>query len=506
MGKNDAEKAKLFAEHLASVFQPTDTVIDQEIEKSLLNPPITHTTIIAFTPKEIAEEIKFLNPKKSPGFDLVTAKMMKELPRKGIVMLTYIYNAILRLGYWPKCLKKAQIIMIGKPGKDPIDVSSYRPISLLPVMSKLLERLLLRRINADLPPTNWIPDHQFGFRQKHSTVQQVHRIMQAINKTFENKQYCSGVFLDISQAFDKVWHPGLIYKIKHVFPPAYFNLLKSYLSRRTFQTKVNEEKSDYFPIGSGVPQDSVLGPLLYVLYTSDLPTAQNVLIGTFADDTAILSSHADPQIASTTTQNYLNTLQQWLTKWKIKVNENKSAHISFTLRKEICPAVTINNIQIPQKQTVKYLGLHLDAKLTWKQHLAKKKQQINIKTLELQWLLGRNSRLSIDNKLLIYKTIIKPIWTYGLELWGCSTKSNVAIIQRSQSKILRQIVNAPWYVTNHTLHTDLQVPTVQEAIRKKAITHHNSIENHPNQLMEQLLEPVSNKRLKKLWPSELLLS
>ncbi|PNF23732.1 hypothetical protein B7P43_G18404 [Cryptotermes secundus] len=156
--------------------------------------------------------------------------------------------------------------------------------------------------------------------------------------------------------------------------------------------------------------------------------------------------------------------------------------------------------------SIKYLGLHLDAKLTWKQHLAKKKKQINIKTMELQWLLGRNSRLSIDNKLLIYKTIIKPIWTYGLELWGCSTKSNVAIIQRSQSKILRQIVNAPWYVTNHTLHTDLQVPTVQEAIRKKAITHHNSTENHPNQLMEQLLEPVSNKRLKKLWPSELLLS
>jgi hypothetical protein len=128
-------------------------------------------------------------------------------------------------------------------------------------------------------------------------VQQVHRITQVINKTFEYKQYSSGVFLDISQAFDKVWHPGRLYIIKHVFPPAYVNLLKSYLNKRTFQTKVNEEQSDYFPIGSGVSQGSVLGPLLYVLYTSDLPTAQNIITGTFAYHTAIVFSHADPQIA-----------------------------------------------------------------------------------------------------------------------------------------------------------------------------------------------------------------
>lgn len=502
--KSDAEKANLFAEHLVSVFQPLDNEVDQEIEHSLSIPPVIHTPIKTLSPKEIAEEIKFLNPKKSPGIDLITAKMMKELPRKGIVLLTYIYNAILRLGYWPKCLKTAQIIMIGKPGKEPTDVSSYRPISLLSVISKLLERLVLRRLNVDLPPENWIPDHQFGFRQKHSTVQQVHRITQTVNKALENKQYCSGVFLDISQAFDKVWHPGLIYKIKHILPSNYFNLLKSYLSERTFQTKVNEAKSDYFSISSGVPQGSVLGPLLYVLYTSDLPTAQNAITGTFADDTAILSCHEDPQIASNITQNNLDNLQQWLKKWKIKVNESKSAHITFTLRKETCPAVTINNVQIPQTQAVKYLGLHLDNKLTWKQHITKKRKQMELKARELQWLIGRKSRVSMENKILIYKTVIKPIWTYGLELWGCASKSNIAIIQRCQSKILRQIANAPWYVTNHTLHTDFNVPTVQEDTRKKAITHHDVVENHPNPLMEQLLEPIINKRLKKLWPSELI--
>jgi hypothetical protein len=100
--------------------------------------------------------------------------------------------------------------------------------------------------------------------------------------------------------------------------------------------------------------------------------------------------------------------------------------------------------------------------------------------------------------------VIKPSWTYGQELWGCASESNVAIIQISQSKILRQIANAPWYVTNNTLHTDLQVLTIQESIRKKATAHHHVLVNHPNMLMNQLLEPVINKRLKrKLWPSEL---
>lgn len=502
--KSDSEKAILFAEHLVSVFKPLDNEADAEIEQSINTPPIVHTPIKPLTPKEIAKEIKLLNPKKAPGADLLTAKMLKELPRKGIVLLTYIFNAILRIGYWPKSLKTAQIILIGKPGKEPTDVSSYRPISLLSVLSKLLERLVLGRLNVDLPQENWIPDHQFGFRQKHSTIQQVHRIVQTINKALEDKHYCSGVFLDISQAFDKVWHPGLIYKIKHIFPAAYFNLLKSYLTERTFQTKVNEEKSNYHPIHSGVPQGSVLGPILYVLYTSDIPESQNTVIGTFADDTASISCHENPQRASEFTQNYLDNLQRWLKKWRIKVNENKSAHITFTLRKETCPTVEINNTPIPQTETVKYLGLHLDKKLTWKQHISKKRKQIDMKTRELQWLIGRKSRVSTENKILIYKTVIKPIWTYGLELWGCASKSNIDIIQRCQSKILRQIIDAPWYVTNHTLHTDLQVPTVQEEIRKKAITHHDAIEIHPNPLMEQLLETVINKRLKKLWPSELV--
>jgi hypothetical protein len=113
--------------------------------------------------------------------------------------------------------------------------------------------------------------------------------------------------------------------------------------------------------------------------------------------------------------------------------------------------------------------MHVDSKLSWKDHIKKKRKQIDLKVRHLYWLIGRKSKLSLANKLLIYKTIIKPIWTYGVELWGCASKSYVAIIQRSQSKILRMIADAPWYVSNQTLHDDLKVPFVKEVIKNNSL-------------------------------------
>jgi hypothetical protein len=114
--------------------------------------------------------------------------------------------------------------MIVKPGKDPTEISSYHPISLLSVLSKVFEKLILRRINKDLRPDEWIPHHQFGFRQGHSTIQQIHHVTNIINKALEERKYCTAVFLDVSQAFDRVWHSGLLYKIKQ------FLSISSYLN------------------------------------------------------------------------------------------------------------------------------------------------------------------------------------------------------------------------------------------------------------------------------------
>jgi len=120
-------------------------------------------------------------------------------------------------------------------------------------------------------------------------------------------------------------------------------------------------------------------------------------------------------------------------------------------------------------------------------------------TREIYCLIGKHCPLSLKNKLLIYKTVLKPARTYGIELWGCVTKSNIAVIQRYQSKLLRTITNAPWYVSNQTLHSDLHIPHVRTVFRERAATHHTTLDSHPNPLMQPLVHPPNNRRLKRRW-------
>jgi hypothetical protein len=127
----------------------------------------------------------------------------------------------------------------------------------------------------------------------------------------EIQQYCTAGFLDLSQAFNKVWHPGLQFKIKRILPSSYFNLLKSHLNELQFETKINGETSSRFHSHSGIPQERILGPLLYVLHTSDLPTSRETTLSTFADDTALFATHEDSTIASLNLQEYLNIIEKW---------------------------------------------------------------------------------------------------------------------------------------------------------------------------------------------------
>ena len=152
-----------------------------------------------------------------------------------------------------------------------------------------------------------------------------------------------------------------------------------YINESQFETKFNGETSSRFHIHSDVQQGSILGPLLCVLYTSDLPTSTETIIGTFADDTAIFATHEDPTIASLNLQKHLYIIEKWLKTWKINVNESKSSHITSTLRKGHYTAVNINQTIVPQTEALKYLGLHFDCKLNWKEHIARKVKQIDLK-------------------------------------------------------------------------------------------------------------------------------
>ena len=455
--------------------------------------PIKH-----ITPKETKMEISALNNKKSPGYDKIDAHTIKLLPPKAVLFLTLIYNSMLRLQHFPSQWKCAEIIMIYKPNKPENLVSSYRPISLLPIFSKIFEKLLLKRLKPYLQKYNIVPDHQFGFRSKHGTPEQCHRVIKVITDSFENKKYCSAVFLDIQQAFDKVWHEGLLYKLKKLLPSTFYLFFLSYLKNRSFYVRVNNDFSKICTIQAGIPQGSVLGPVLYTLFTHDLPTRDDVTIATYADDTAFLSSSETPSEASGSIQQQLDCFHHWLTKWNIKVNTQKSSHVTFTTRRGNCPSLFLNGIAIPNDNIVKYLGLHLDRRLTWKAHITAKRKQLDIKFKKMYWLFGHKSELSLDNKVLLYKTILKPIWTYGIELWGTASNSNIEILQRFQSKVLRSITKAPFYVTNKNLHQDLKIPFIKEEIRKFSSSYLGRLSNHTNVLAITLLDETEEvRRLKR---------
>jgi len=189
------------------------------------------------------------------------------------------------------------IILFPKLGKPPDIPSSYRPISLLPFFAKLCEKLIIKRISQLVSDKIRIPHTQFGFRNKHSTIQLIHRLSDAIAYSFENKLYCFVVLLDVAQAFDKVWHTGLLFKLKQFLPPPYFLFFKSYLENRHFVTKVGSEFSNLVFVLASVPQGAISSPILYNIYAADQPISPYTSVAEFADNKIIFTSNENPFVA-----------------------------------------------------------------------------------------------------------------------------------------------------------------------------------------------------------------
>ncbi|GFU49092.1 RNA-directed DNA polymerase from mobile element jockey [Trichonephila clavipes] len=244
-----------------------------------------------------------------------------------------------------------------------------------------------------------------------------------------------------------MWHDGLTYKLIKLQFPDYLIKIIHFLHNRTFRVRVNNSYSSTGSCLSGVPQGSVLSPYLYNIYTHDFPQHSTVSTCLFADDSAVLSQGVQLKYTIKTVQHFLDKLETWLTHWRIAINVDKSQAIVFRKWGVIDPPfqLTLFDDNIQWVSVVKYLGLHIDSRLTFKKHIDYLSEKFWGRISLAISLVGRRSPLSLENKVILYKQILRPVITYGSPVWGAAAATHMKKIQVMQNKILRVMTNAPWH-------------------------------------------------------------
>lgn len=481
------EKCNVIADNFSNSQNITDSLSDP-VTISTVNAAISalnncerlSATAQYTKPKEIASLIKCLKNSKSPGSDKLNNKLLKNLPRKALIYLTILFNGCFKLSYFPDQWKKAVVIPIAKPNKIKSSPLSYRPISLLSCLGKLFEKVILKRLIKQAGALQIVPNEQFGFRPGYSTSHQLARIVSLIKSNFYQKNSVGMLSMDIEKAFDSVWHNALIYKLlKYDFPTSLVRLIQSYLKNRSFYVKILNETSNTHDILAGVPQGAVLSPFLYNIFIADFPKIQNTHVAFYADDTAILVPGLDPNEVCVKMQNAFDKLTKFYTKWKIQINTNKTQCVYFTRRRALryLPQqnLLLNGQEVPWDNTLKYLGLYLDKKLTFKCHIEcainKTEKIIRI----LYPLINRKSQMNIRNKLIIYKAILRPVLTYACPIFANCASTHLRQMQIFQNRCLKIISNLPKWHNTDDLHYQTNVNMIVDFINTRRMKFNNSL-------------------------------
>ncbi|GFU97070.1 probable RNA-directed DNA polymerase from transposon X-element [Trichonephila clavipes] len=405
MAYSDFEKVEAFEDTLEVTFQENEEPFrDDKIEavENLVNHFFDNFTT-STSPLTSASEalLKKLQNRKVAGPDQIRNIALKYLTLNAITLLTKLYNQCLIKKHFPTQWKQANVIMLAKPNKNRTFPQGYRPIRLINATAKIFERIILTRIKSHCNAIDCIPPEQCGFWEGHSTLHQLIRVTNIINEGFAHKFYTVGVFLDVKRAFDKMRHDGLTYKlIKLQFPDYLIKIIHNFLHNRTFRIRLNNIYSNTGSCLSGVPQGSVLSPYLYNIYTPDFPQHSTVSTCLFVDYSAVLSQGVQLKYTIKAIQNFLDKLETWLTHWRIAINVDKSQTIIF--RKwgviDLPFQLTHFDDNIQWVSVVKYLGLHIDSRLTFKKHIDYLVEKFWGRIHLAISLVGRRSPLSLENK------------------------------------------------------------------------------------------------------------
>ena len=454
---NNVTEGKEMANHFNTFFAGIGTQLEQNIpdNQGRYNNYIRSYTqnkagVPAFKFKRIslAETIKIgrtLKPKLSFGPDDIPSKVSKVMIMTIPAIYQSLINSSLASGNVYQRLKDADVVPIFKKGEKTCE-NNYRPISLITSTSKILEKVVCQQLRDHLNINNLYFPAQFGFRPKHSTTHALITCVGNIMKLLEQRKAVRSIYIDLTKAFDTVKHSILLDKLQ-VFGVKGTELewFRNYLSGRRQRCRVNGQTSDWIPISIGVPQGSILGPLLFAIYINDLAEyirTMDVENGSdthlFADDTEITVSHIDEEYLFHYTNRIIKIVQQWMEINKLTLNPAKTRTIKFS--KKPSPTPCINNVPIIEvyhnnadtnERMFKFLGFQLDEKLDFKSHTAYVINKLN----GINWVLRKlRNQVSTKQKVMIYNALFRSNMEYGISVWARG--SNLERIEKLQKRAI----------------------------------------------------------------------
>lgn len=389
---------------------------------------------------EIRRAFKRMDPRKAPGFDGITADAALHAYERDNKLFVVLYNKCLQLGIFPGVWKEHKLCFIPKPKKsDPTDITSFRPISLLPVLGKGLDRILTTRIEYHIKQNGGFHKNQYGFSSGKSTVDAIHAVISFIHDAKNKGHYCTAISLDIASAFDMAWWPIIISElIERGVPENLIRLTKSYFADRTARAWLPTGPISR-KVSRGCPQGSSSGPTFWkILYDTIfkiiLPDGCEI-IG-FADDTILLVSAKQYKVLKSRAVEALQALNGWATRTKLHFNNNKSEALFFGKINQQRPAFRTENGFIYCKDAITYLGVVLDHKLNWKDHIKK----TALKTKEISNKIAAAARLTWgfrgESAALLYEGAVRPATTYACSVWEGGMKVREARQLLSAQRIL----------------------------------------------------------------------
>ena len=406
------------------------------------------------TKKMIRREIRKLDIKKAPGIDGIRNKVIKLLEESLSDILHVLFSASLKMSYHPKRWKEVSITMLLKPNKDKQELGSYRPVSLLSNLGKLLERCITYLIYNLAEENKIINKSQSGFRRGRSTHDQIVRILDDIISGFNLSKTSTAVFLDVEKAFDKVWHKGLIVKLHELGISVMFtHWILSFLNERLISVKVEDSHSKTFTPVCGVPQGSPISPLLFILYVSDIPSSSKCKQSQFADDIAVWASANNKKNALRSSiqdnlQNQLDKLYQWCNKWRIGLNPSKTIQINFFKKISKPVHLKLNGTTVNVQTSTKFLGVTLDQRLSLEEHVENTLKRCNLRLLQLYGLKHKPSSKVL---LVIYKSFIRSLVDYCPVVTLCLKDYLLNKLELMQNKFIRFAFHLPRTTTKANL-------------------------------------------------------